>query len=310
MKAQGYVSPQDRLRPYLANSLPPFPREKQRELLLRWRAGDEAAGDLLTRSHLRFAARVAIEFHSFYKQVEVEDMFASACEGMLIGLRRFSLDEKYSSLSMITYLVSWIKQRLYTEVRSQHLIRQPLSRFIWAAQFWKFKEEMEKDGEEYALEEVYDKMKEALGETWHQENRLEWLTYQFRPCSLDRGSIPGEKEERPGDAPDFEEVVADMRIVSQEDAVYQQEVAQYVNRAVSQLPEVERFIIERVYGLQGMAPRCRSEVAKEMGLSRQRVDQIYSGIYGKKKKKKGGRKTGGIMKSLRRKLSKELLVTD
>ena len=46
--------------------------------------------------------------------------------------------------------------------------------------------------------------------------------------------------------------------------------------ALRKLPWKERFVIERLYGLDGHPPRTQSEVAWLFGISRQRVSQIQA----------------------------------
>ena len=62
-----------------------------------------------------------------------------------------------------------------------------------------------------------------------------------------------------------------------------------LGNALRRLPWKERFIIERLYGLDGHTPHTQADVAWLFGVSRQRVSQIQASALRRLKESGWGR---------------------
>ena len=87
------------------------------------------------------------------------------------------------------------------------------------------------------------------------------------PISLD--SPVGEDEETP-----LGDIVADTATPSAADLVTQQALRDELARVVHTLPAREAAIVELRYGLRDGRPRTLEEVAREFGLTRERIRQL------------------------------------
>ena len=76
-----------------------------------------------------------------------------------------------------------------------------------------------------------------------------------------------------GEPTELGELLPDTRIDSPEEELEQVQRRRVVQRALTTLPERERIILDRHYGLSG-EPQTLQEIGRQLGLTRERVRQL------------------------------------
>jgi RNA polymerase primary sigma factor len=76
-----------------------------------------------------------------------------------------------------------------------------------------------------------------------------------------------------GEMTEFGDLLADPRIDSPEDELERLQRSRVVHEALLTLPERERIILDRHYGLSG-APQTLEEIGRQLGVTRERVRQL------------------------------------
>ncbi|MDP3273756.1 MAG: sigma-70 family RNA polymerase sigma factor [Deltaproteobacteria bacterium] len=85
----------------------PLKPEVERELALRWRAGDQRAGDKLIAASLPFVITIANEYRRW--GIPLEDLIQQGNIGLLKGAMRF---EPERACRLVTYAVYWIRAEI------------------------------------------------------------------------------------------------------------------------------------------------------------------------------------------------------
>ena len=85
--------------------------EEERELGRRYRAGDQAAGQALVASNLRFAIKVARSYRS--PGLRMSDLIQEASLGLMKGVERFDPER---GIRLISFAVWWIRAQLQSYV--------------------------------------------------------------------------------------------------------------------------------------------------------------------------------------------------
>ena len=106
----------------LYRPLPAFSRDEERQLLVRAQAGDRAAKDLLVRSQVQWAARVATKW-ARGDQDTFDDCLAEAMAGIAHAVDRYDLA---CTSEFITYATYWIRAMLLNRHRADSTVYVPV----------------------------------------------------------------------------------------------------------------------------------------------------------------------------------------
>ncbi len=117
----GSVFQADSLRAYKESlaSCAPLDRQTERELTLRWRAGDCRAGEKIVEACLPFVVSIALEYRRW--GVPIEDIVQQGNLGLLRAAGKFDPDK---DCRLATYAVYWIRAEIREYVvRSYRVVR-------------------------------------------------------------------------------------------------------------------------------------------------------------------------------------------
>jgi RNA polymerase sigma-32 factor len=237
--------------------------EEERELGRRYRAGDQAAGQTLVASNLRFAIKVARSYRA--PGLPMSDLIQEASLGLMKGVERFDPER---GIRLISFAVWWIRAQLQSYVlrnwslvkvgttQAQRRVFFGLSKAIREAQT----EDADPETHTAALARLLQVDPAELAET-----RQRMVS---RDVSMDAPAIEGSQTPRgaafASTTPPPDELVADREWVAQ--------VRTAVDKALRVLDPRERFIAER--RLLREDPPTLVSLAAQFGFSRERARQL------------------------------------
>jgi RNA polymerase sigma-32 factor len=237
--------------------------EEERELGRRYRAGDQAAGQTLVASNLRFAIKVARSYRA--PGLPMSDLIQEASLGLMKGVERFDPER---GIRLISFAVWWIRAQLQSYVlrnwslvkvgttQAQRRVFFGLSKAIREAQA----QDADPEAQTAALANLLQVDPAELAET---RQRM-----MSRDVSMDAPAIEGSPTPRgaafASTTPHPEELVAEREWVAQ--------VRTAVDKALRVLDPRERFIAER--RLLREDPPTLVSLAAQFGFSRERARQL------------------------------------
>jgi RNA polymerase sigma-32 factor len=237
--------------------------EEERELGRRYRAGDQAAGQTLVASNLRFAIKVARSYRA--PGLPMTDLIQEASLGLMKGVERFDPER---GIRLISFAVWWIRAQLQSYVlrnwslvkvgttQAQRRVFFGLSKAVREAQV----QDGDPESQTLALAKLLQVDPMELAET---RQRM-----MSRDISLDAPAVDGSPTPRgaafASKSPQPDELAAEREWVGQ--------VRTAVDRALRVLDPRERFIAER--RLLRDDPPTLVSLAEHFGFSRERARQL------------------------------------
>lgn len=247
---------------------PVLSRDEELDLARRYRNGDRAAGDALVRSHLRSVVRLARRFGGY--GIHLSELIGEGTVGLLEALRRFEPDR---GLRFLTYARYWIRAYMLAYVLKHWSIVDLGTTALQSKLFFRLQGEHARLTSELGEEDdVAGRLADAFG-TSPDVVRSSLTRLASRDFSLDAPLL------RDG-VTTFLDTLKDEG-ASQEDRVASLELAELVHAAVRRawpdLDERERLIVrERL--LPGSEPASLARLGEKLGVTRERVRQIESGV--------------------------------
>jgi RNA polymerase sigma-32 factor len=226
--------------------------DAERELALRWRAGDRDAGRRLIEACLPFVVTIALEYRRW--GLPMEDIVQEGNIGLLKAADRFDPDR---GCRLATYAAYWIRAEIREHVaRCYRIVRLGSSKSERRA-LRIYRRTHEKDPE--ALAELSGLTRERAAEL------LPLL--MARDVSLDRapvddGLAPLDRLASPECSPEDATCAADE----------QRRLSQVLRQVVSELSPRERIIVRRRWLTEN--PATLEELGATFGVSKERVRQL------------------------------------
>jgi RNA polymerase nonessential primary-like sigma factor len=225
------------------------------------RAGDFTARQTMIERNLRLV--VSLARHYTNRGLALPDLIEEGNLGLIHALEKFDPERGFR---FTTYATWWIRQSIERAVMNQsrtirlpaHVVKE-LNVVLRALRH--LETHAPTGGREATLEDVAH----LLGKDVANVERL--LRYHEQPLSLD---APLDREAGLTVA----DSVADESALSPELLLHESALEHSVAAWLGELPERQRRVIERRYGLNGCAVATLDELARELGVTRERIRQI------------------------------------
>ncbi len=250
------------LRPSRAWQHKILSRQEEGALATRIRQGDDEAWEHLVRHNLRLVVSIARRYSG--QGLEFSDLVQEGNLGLMRAARGFdpSFGTKFS-----TYATWWIKQAMGRAVSNK---ASPIRLPVHAAE------------EERALNGARERLRAASG---GREPTVEELSGSVGKSSREVREILSARKSvvsydvavGPEEDGSLSELLADEAEANTEELFMEDALKDSIHGLLAKLPERERYVVERRYGLDNDG-RCATlgEVSEEIGVTRERVRQIQN----------------------------------
>jgi RNA polymerase primary sigma factor len=245
---------------------PVLSAEEQKGLARAMRAATsddqrEAARSELIRANLRFAFSIAKQYQN--RGLPLGDLVSEANAGLVRAADKYDPDV---GVNFISYAVWWIRQALHSAVQRQsRTVQVPLNR---AADLSRVSRAQEVLRQKLSREPYDDEIAHVANLSLDVTRGLVALLQP--PRSLDEPTRPGEEgrtlaETLVVDRGEEEELPGGVESDSRRQAIA---------RALDVLPPRDRRVLVMYFGLEGGRPMTLQEIARELGVTRERVRQL------------------------------------
>jgi RNA polymerase nonessential primary-like sigma factor len=225
------------------------------------RGGEFAARQTLIERNLRLV--VSLARHYTNRGLALPDLVEEGNLGLIHALEKFDPERGFR---LSTYATWWIRQSIERAVMNQsRTIRLPAHVVKEMNVVLRALRHLETHAPGGDGDATLEDVAHLLGKTVGEVERL--LRYREQPVSLD---TPLDHD--PGLT--VQDAVADDAAVSPELLLHVSGIERYVDEWMGELPQRQRRVIERRYGLRGCDVATLDELAAEMGVTRERERQI------------------------------------
>jgi len=197
--------------------------------------------DKILRSHLRFVFKQA-KYASKNDPSMFEELIAAGNEGLLVGLEKFRPE---SGVKFLTYAGWWVKQRILKQMSSMRIVSLPIYKQQLATRIQKFLDSREN----VTFEDVKKAFPDEKEKDLHELYQTRYLTYYIEDL---------------GNNSAFEINPIEKEVETNMDR-------NRMHQAVQSLPSPHKEIIYGLFGLADGGEKKQAEIAKDLGLTKERV---------------------------------------
>jgi RNA polymerase primary sigma factor len=234
--------------------------QQEIELAGKIKKGDAAARERMINANLRLVVAIAHDYENL--GLPLLDLISEGNIGLTKAVERFD-PAKGAKLS--TYAAWWIKQSIKRALANQaKTIRLPVHLVDKVAKVHRVSLQM---SDELGREPTDDELGEELGIASEKVSRLRSLG--IRPASLD-ASIGDD------DSTEFGETVGDEGAESPFELLRDKNLHNEMDGLLEVLDDREKKIISHRFGLGGGNPKTLENVAKNFGITRERIRQLQN----------------------------------
>ncbi len=233
--------------------------QEEIEVVERMKRGDEKAREILIKANLRFVVSVAKQYAS--GMASLSDLISEGTIGLIKAAECF---DNTRGFKFISYAVWWIRQSIMSYLSNKvDQVRTPQNRFLLFKKVEKFKSHMEATT---GVTPSFIQISDHLG---IKESDVRDILKKTSVSSLDLPLLDGEEDsDTYRDRLTYEEDDADAEDAKEEDV-------QEIKRTLLCLDAREKQVICWAFGIGDLeGKRSNTEIARELKISNQRVEQI------------------------------------
>lgn len=250
------------LQSYLNNisKYPSLSKEEEKELAIKAKEGDLAAKEKLINSNLKFVVKIASNYQN--RGLSLSELVSEGNLGLIKAIEKFDPDK---DIKLISYAVWWIKQKiLFALAEKTSLIRIPVGLSQAATKIKNIKEKiMVEQGYSPSSSEISDEL-EISKKVIKQVSDAMTDT-----LSLDEVSYSANYDEM-----SMMDFIEDLEFLDPKTLLYKERLQKKIEQSIDKLDKRENFIVKSYFGLDGFDEKNFAEIAKDIGISRERVRQI------------------------------------
>ena len=245
--------------------------DEEVELAQKIREGDQRALDRLVSANLRFVVSVAKQYQN--QGLALPDLINEGNLGLIKAAEKF---DETRGFKFISYAVWWIRQSILQALAEQsRIVRLPLNQVGSLNKIERaiadFEQANQRRPSPQEIADILDIPVEKVRESFRMSGR-----------SVSVDSPLGDGEDNT-----LLDVMSDADAVPTDSRLNHESLAVELRRALKDLPERERSIVESCYGI-GREELSLEEIGLRFGLTRERVRQIKEKALRQMKTANGG----------------------
>jgi RNA polymerase primary sigma factor len=240
--------------------------------------GDKKSLDKLIVSNLRFVVSVSKQYH--VGGVSLSDLIEAGNEGLIMAANKF---DHTKGFKFISYAVWWVRQSIIKYIQDNgKLVRVSSNKLTLLTKYKKIEEQyMQQNSEIPTSEYISKKMNLKI----HEAEEIQKInSYTFF-------SIDQKMNEDEDSSVNYSETLEDEDSLNLiETKLNQESLKKELNVFLNKISERERFVLTKLFNLDGQGDHNLETLSKIMGLSKEMVRQIRETAFKKLLVKSGIRK--------------------